>query len=159
MNKKTLRSATWHTTKGKHFDHLESFLKVEGRASVMTKTHQKVSRFFVSALAEPSFACSKWFKVATQCVFLWKMNASAVLFSFWLFSETQNPVLASNGRSLQPQQKKSKLHFKQVCGQCGFEIRAHRPCDTTRGKHFDNLESFLRVLDTFERLHDLLGWK
>ena len=50
--------------------------------------------------------------------------------------------------------KRSKLHFKKVCGQCGHEIRAHRSYDT-RGKHFDNLESFLKVLDTFERLHDL----
>ena len=56
------------------------------------------------------------------------------------------------------QQQKSNLHFKQVCGQCGYEIRVHRKSyDTTRAKRFDNLESFLEVLDTFERLHDLVN--
>ena len=37
---------------------------------------------------------------------------------------------------------KSKLHFKQVCGQCGYEKRAHRKLYDSRGKHFDNLEGF-----------------
>ena len=37
-----------------------------------------------------------------------------------------------------------------------FEHTGHKSFDTTRGKHFDNLESFFKVLDTFETLHDLV---
>ena len=38
------------------------------------------------------------------------------------------------------------------------DLKTHRSatCYTTRGKHFDNLESFLKALDAFEKLHDVV---
>ena len=86
---------------------------------------------------------SKWFKIASQCDLLENERfGSFVVFLtffldknlFWRWMEDHcNPT------------KKFKLNFKQVCGQCRGEFRAQRSCDTTRGKHFDNLENFLKV--------------
>ena len=72
---------------------------------------------------------------------------------FLTFPKKSNPDFALNERSLQPQKKKSQLHFKQVCGQCGFETRVHRKSYETRGKRFGNLESFLRKWTLWQFYH------
>ena len=67
----------------------------------------------------------------------------------------QYPVFALGGITSQPK-KRFKLKSKLVCGQCRGGFRAQRPNHTTRGKHFDKLEIFSKVLNAFETLHDFV---
>ena len=82
------------------------------------------------------------FEIASQCNLL-KNQSRCSFVIFLTFPKNSNPVFVLSERSLQPPKKRSQLHFKQVCDQRGFETRVHRKSfESTRGKHFDNIESF-----------------